>query len=86
MERSRPSETIFRVFFTSFYSDIPWQITFFARQVQLPQRSERSPAFRSHESWTHRVHINQTDFNPHIYSSQQTVVQRVYATSCAFLR
>lgn len=25
-------------------------------------------------------------FNPHIYSSQQTVVQRVYATSCAFLR
>lgn len=25
-------------------------------------------------------------FYPHIYSSQQTVVQRVYATSCAFLR
>jgi len=63
----------------------PRQITFFARQSRLPP-SERSPAFRSRESWTHRVHINQTDFNPHIYSSQQTVVQRVYATSCAFLR
>lgn len=66
-------------FFFSHYFDTSRVILrkYYARNPGFA--SGRSSTFCSREFWTHHVHINQTDFfNPYIYSSQQTVVQRVY--------